>query len=83
MNIRKLNCRHYSESLERALTIDLRKPDVETHYIILLFLTLFVSFSSWAAARESEEPLGRITSLQGPVSGQKKGQPVWTDAASA
>lgn len=50
--------------------------------LILLFLTMFLSFSSWAAAKASEEPLGRITSFQGRFQVKQKDSRIWTDATS-
>jgi hypothetical protein len=50
--------------------------------LILLFLTMFLSFSSWAVAKASEEPLGRITSFQGRFQVKQKDSRIWTDATS-
>ncbi|MEN8247028.1 MAG: hypothetical protein ABFS43_19230, partial [Thermodesulfobacteriota bacterium] len=49
--------------------------------IILLALTIVLSFSSWAAAREKQEPLGEITSLKGRLEIKKKESRTWVNAA--
>ena len=50
--------------------------------LILLFLAIFLPFSSWAATTESEEPLGRVTSFQGRFQVKQKDSRIWTDATS-
>ena len=50
--------------------------------IIFLSLTIMLSFSSWAAAMEKQEPLGEITSLKGRLEIKKKESRSWVTAAS-
>ena len=48
---------------------------------ILLSLIIILSFSSWAAAMEKQEPLGEITSLKGRLEIKKKESRSWVTAA--